>query len=206
MYAFEASAFSRLALSFPCRRVADFCPPRSSPKYLPGNDGYISWFADDKHAWTYKAAGMGPNADAEVSMRPVPQEPMVSRFERVSTRLPLENLFTDLFVFPSVHPRQSWDFGELRSCGLRRTRGESSVEADFDASSIRTDGFRCLSLSARLAFPSRECITSTIKYCYVLTHPFTVSFLQLIDYIRVYQPANAKNSSSSISFASSSSS
>ncbi|KAL7412678.1 beta-glucan synthesis-associated protein-domain-containing protein [Mrakia frigida] len=45
-------------------------------EYLPGNDGYISWFADDKHAWTYKAAGMGPNADAEVSMRPVPQEPM----------------------------------------------------------------------------------------------------------------------------------
>ena len=38
---------------------------------------YISWINDGVLAWTIQAAGMGPDPIAEISARPVPQEPMV---------------------------------------------------------------------------------------------------------------------------------
>ncbi|KAL7417565.1 beta-glucan synthesis-associated [Mrakia frigida] len=45
-------------------------------EYAPGNDGHIHWVSDGKKAWSFRGAGMGPNAAAEVSARPVPMEPM----------------------------------------------------------------------------------------------------------------------------------
>ncbi|KAF4620325.1 hypothetical protein D9613_000685 [Agrocybe pediades] len=46
-------------------------------EYKPGfDDGYITWIADNKQAWTLKAPGMGPDPNVQISSRPVPQEPM----------------------------------------------------------------------------------------------------------------------------------
>ncbi|KIM40135.1 glycoside hydrolase family 16 protein [Hebeloma cylindrosporum] len=46
-------------------------------EYKPGFDnGYITWISDNRPAWTFKAAGMGPDPSVQVSARPVPQEPM----------------------------------------------------------------------------------------------------------------------------------
>lgn len=46
-------------------------------EYQPGfGDAYISWVNDGKLAWTVKAAGLGPDTRAEISARPVPQEPL----------------------------------------------------------------------------------------------------------------------------------
>jgi len=45
-------------------------------EYAPGDDGYIRWISDNKQSWMIRAAGMGPNAEAQVSQRPVPYEPM----------------------------------------------------------------------------------------------------------------------------------
>ncbi|KAI0735053.1 glycoside hydrolase family 16 protein [Earliella scabrosa] len=46
-------------------------------QYKPGfGDAYISWINDGVLAWTIQAAGMGPDPIAEISARPVPQEPM----------------------------------------------------------------------------------------------------------------------------------
>ncbi|GLB37064.1 putative beta-glucan synthesis-associated protein (SKN1) [Lyophyllum shimeji] len=46
-------------------------------EYKPGfDDGYITWIADNKIAWTFRAPGMGPDDVVKVSARPVPLEPM----------------------------------------------------------------------------------------------------------------------------------
>ena len=39
---------------------------------------YITWINDGVVAWTIQAAGMGPDPIAQISARPVPQEPLVS--------------------------------------------------------------------------------------------------------------------------------
>lgn len=41
------------------------------------NYRYIAWITDDKLAWQLNVAGMGTDTTAEISARPVPQEPMV---------------------------------------------------------------------------------------------------------------------------------
>lgn len=46
---------------------------------------YITWVSDNKVSWTLNAPGMGPDPTVEISARPVPQEPMVSVFLRVSS-------------------------------------------------------------------------------------------------------------------------
>ncbi|KAI0724623.1 glycoside hydrolase family 16 protein [Cerioporus squamosus] len=46
-------------------------------QYRPGvGDAYISWITDGQLAWTIRQPGMGPDNAAEISDRPVPQEPM----------------------------------------------------------------------------------------------------------------------------------
>lgn len=40
------------------------------------SDGYISWVSDAKQSWTVRAGSMAANAEAEISARPVPYEPM----------------------------------------------------------------------------------------------------------------------------------
>ncbi|KAI0321949.1 beta-glucan synthesis-associated [Amylostereum chailletii] len=46
-------------------------------EYRPGFDNaYITWITNNKAAWTIKAAGVGANAAAEISARPIPQEPL----------------------------------------------------------------------------------------------------------------------------------
>jgi hypothetical protein len=41
------------------------------------SDGaYITWINDSKKAWRIGAGGMGDNAMAQISARPVPKEPM----------------------------------------------------------------------------------------------------------------------------------
>lgn len=46
-------------------------------EYKPGfDDAYITWLSNDKLTWTITAAAMGPNAETQISARPVPQEPM----------------------------------------------------------------------------------------------------------------------------------
>ncbi|KAF9531629.1 beta-glucan synthesis-associated [Crepidotus variabilis] len=46
-------------------------------EYKPGFDeGYITWVSDNKISWSMKAAGMGADADVQVSARPVSEEPM----------------------------------------------------------------------------------------------------------------------------------
>ncbi|WVF65398.1 hypothetical protein IAT40_000125 [Kwoniella sp. CBS 6097] len=45
-------------------------------EYSPGDDGYITWVSDKKKAWTIRGPAMGPNADAMVGQRHVPDEPM----------------------------------------------------------------------------------------------------------------------------------
>jgi len=112
MYAFEVSSASTFlsSLSDEASLISSFLQ-----QYLPGNDGFISWFSDDKHAWTYKAAGMGPNADAQVSMRPVPQEPMASSGLDFARRdLPQALDLTSNFLL-SVHSRELGNLGKLRS-------------------------------------------------------------------------------------------
>jgi beta-glucan synthesis-associated protein KRE6 len=52
-------------------------------EYAPGNDGYITWVNDAKPAWTLMGAGMGPDSNAQISQRPIPQEPMVRIFLRL---------------------------------------------------------------------------------------------------------------------------
>ena len=50
-------------------------------EYKPGVDGaYISWINDNQTAWTFKAAGMGPDPIVNISQRPVPEEPMVGHY------------------------------------------------------------------------------------------------------------------------------
>ncbi|EJF66762.1 glycoside hydrolase family 16 protein [Dichomitus squalens LYAD-421 SS1] len=46
-------------------------------QYKPGfGDAYIAWITDGQLAWALRQPGMGPDAVAEISDRPVPQEPM----------------------------------------------------------------------------------------------------------------------------------
>lgn len=45
-------------------------------EYEPGPDGYISWWIDGNRAWTIHAAAMGPDEEAGVGQRPIPEEPM----------------------------------------------------------------------------------------------------------------------------------
>ncbi|KAF6761286.1 beta-glucan synthesis-associated [Ephemerocybe angulata] len=46
-------------------------------EYKPGFDNaYISWISNDAVAWTMLSGGLGPDADVQISARPVSQEPM----------------------------------------------------------------------------------------------------------------------------------
>ncbi|KIY71399.1 glycoside hydrolase family 16 protein [Cylindrobasidium torrendii FP15055 ss-10] len=46
-------------------------------EYKPGyEDAYIEWVVEDKTSWRVNAAGLGPDTTAEISARPIPQEPM----------------------------------------------------------------------------------------------------------------------------------
>jgi beta-glucanase (GH16 family) len=45
-------------------------------EYEPTSKGYISWVNDGQKAFTVRGGAMGPNARANVSERPVPEEPM----------------------------------------------------------------------------------------------------------------------------------
>ncbi|KAF9016764.1 glycoside hydrolase family 16 protein [Hymenopellis radicata] len=55
----------------PCFAVYGF-------EYKPGyDDAYIEWVSNDKSAWRLNAAGVGADTTAEISARPIPQEPML---------------------------------------------------------------------------------------------------------------------------------
>ncbi|KAG6336598.1 hypothetical protein ID866_2507 [Astraeus odoratus] len=46
-------------------------------EYVPGFDSaYITWVSNNQVSWTLNVAGMGPDTAAQISARPVPQEPM----------------------------------------------------------------------------------------------------------------------------------
>jgi len=47
-------------------------------EYIPGTstDSYITWISGGEASWTLRAPGMGPDANTQISARPVPQEPM----------------------------------------------------------------------------------------------------------------------------------
>jgi beta-glucan synthesis-associated protein KRE6 len=61
-----------------CYELTQGCFTVYGFEYKPGyNDGYISWIANDKVAWTMKAPGMAADTVVEIDARPVPQEPMV---------------------------------------------------------------------------------------------------------------------------------
>jgi len=47
-------------------------------QYKPGfDDAYITWISNNKLAWTLYAGGMTGDSEAQISARPIPQEPMV---------------------------------------------------------------------------------------------------------------------------------
>jgi len=53
------------------------CFTRYGFEYKPGfDDAYITWYNNDKRAWTLFQSAMGPDSLVEIDARPVPQEPM----------------------------------------------------------------------------------------------------------------------------------
>jgi len=60
-----------------CYELEGGCSSVYAFEYKPGfDDGYITWIADGKTAWTMRAPGMAADSRVEISARPVPQEPM----------------------------------------------------------------------------------------------------------------------------------
>ncbi|KIJ20369.1 glycoside hydrolase family 16 protein [Paxillus involutus ATCC 200175] len=46
-------------------------------EYVPGFDNaYVTWVSNNEVAWTLNVAGMGADSAAQISARPIPQEPM----------------------------------------------------------------------------------------------------------------------------------
>jgi len=45
-------------------------------EYAPGDDGHITWLANNEKAWRISQAAMGPNEEAQIGQRLVPVEPM----------------------------------------------------------------------------------------------------------------------------------
>ncbi|KAK7052326.1 beta-glucan synthesis-associated protein [Favolaschia claudopus] len=55
----------------------DGCFAVYAMEYKPGFDNaYISWWSDNKLAWTIRSEGLAKDPVAEIAARPVPQEPM----------------------------------------------------------------------------------------------------------------------------------
>ncbi|KAJ7500010.1 beta-glucan synthesis-associated protein [Mycena latifolia] len=60
-----------------CYELLDGCFSVYGFEYKPGfDDSYISWISDNKLAWTINPAGVAADTQVEISVRPVPQEPM----------------------------------------------------------------------------------------------------------------------------------
>lgn len=49
-------------------------------EYAPGADGFITWVSEGKASWTVNGPGLGPDPETEIGQRPIPQEPMASKF------------------------------------------------------------------------------------------------------------------------------
>lgn len=56
----------------------------TSPRF---DDAYITWINDGTPSWTIVARGMGLDTLAEIGPRPIPQEPMVCRINRLNACL-----------------------------------------------------------------------------------------------------------------------
>ncbi|KAF8206857.1 glycoside hydrolase family 16 protein, partial [Mycena galopus ATCC 62051] len=60
-----------------CYQLAEACFAVNGFEYLPGfGDAYITWITNNKVAWTLNVAGMGANAETQISARPITNEPM----------------------------------------------------------------------------------------------------------------------------------
>ncbi|KIY69552.1 glycoside hydrolase family 16 protein [Cylindrobasidium torrendii FP15055 ss-10] len=60
-----------------CYELMTGCASIYGMEYRPGfDDGYITWIADDKHAWTLNGGAIGPDERVDIGRRAVPQEPM----------------------------------------------------------------------------------------------------------------------------------
>lgn len=60
-------------------RLIRLRPSCSGVEYDPGPDGRITWSVGENPSWELKASAIGPNVAAEISQRPISQEPMVCR-------------------------------------------------------------------------------------------------------------------------------
>jgi len=65
-----------------CYEETGGCFATYAMEYQPGEDGYIGWVNDGKLAWSMQGAGMAPDTETEIGMRPVPVEPMVSYLQQ----------------------------------------------------------------------------------------------------------------------------
>ncbi|KAJ6456683.1 beta-glucan synthesis-associated protein [Mycena sanguinolenta] len=60
-----------------CYQLTERCYAINGFEYLPGFDNsYITWITNNKVAWTLNVAGMGANADTQISARPITNEPL----------------------------------------------------------------------------------------------------------------------------------
>ncbi|KAF8128084.1 glycoside hydrolase family 16 protein [Mycena galopus ATCC 62051] len=60
-----------------CYQLASGCFAVNGFEYVPGfGDAYITWITNNKVSWTLNVAGMGANAETQVSARPVTGEPL----------------------------------------------------------------------------------------------------------------------------------
>ncbi|KAF5343900.1 hypothetical protein D9758_012135 [Tetrapyrgos nigripes] len=60
-----------------CYELESPCFSTYAFEYKPGFDGgYITWVSNGKPAWTIRSEGLAADARAQISARPIPQEPM----------------------------------------------------------------------------------------------------------------------------------
>lgn len=61
-----------------CYELSGGCFTTYGFDYKPGFDkGYITWWNNNERAWTVYSDAMVADTEAEISVRPIPQEPMV---------------------------------------------------------------------------------------------------------------------------------
>ncbi|TFK38137.1 beta-glucan synthesis-associated protein KRE6 [Crucibulum laeve] len=75
--AFQQTTSGLATTNQSCYELSGGCYSLYSFEYKPGfDDAYITWMNDGLRAWTLYAPGMGADSAAEISARPIPQEPM----------------------------------------------------------------------------------------------------------------------------------
>ncbi|TFY74688.1 hypothetical protein EWM64_g9324 [Hericium alpestre] len=59
-----------------CYELSGGCFSTYGFEYAPGTDGYVRWITNGSAVWGLEAAGMAADPLTEISIRPIPQEPM----------------------------------------------------------------------------------------------------------------------------------